>query len=496
MSEQRRGPEYVPARTLEKRRERARRYWWLLVPVVGVGLAYLTVSSIQAQQASEEQYRAMRRSLRGIGEFHSIEYRANGEQETVLREDWVGTGRRRIEYFDGQFVIYHFSLDGKGEDLIHEPGSGVVRRHKGATLAGTVLERLTNDMSDRNVRFYGGPNRTLVIETARRRHVIEVDESSQRPTAWKTYFFTDEGERPLTRTVMQYGTADPSKLDYDPVVKRTKAVDVGDLTNRSRGFVEGIATIGQGARRFQLGSLDVNQAGDIFYTYLSPHERPFIEVTADGVPYSRMDIFTGSPDGDGYPGEQLAIRLQDVPVRWPLTIKITVRSDARYDETATTGQVLGSYSHTFERPTCFMAPSQWFGENLADGPLYDYLRTRHYRLALIYQNMMRAPDGHMVDTISGGLSTLEESPDLRKDPADLKVALEHAREMLRVRTEFDAGRISMGRIYILIAELHMSMKQPDLARRAISFARRQSRDGRGDGFSSGEIERAAKQMGL
>ncbi|MCC7433161.1 MAG: hypothetical protein IT363_00640 [Methanoregulaceae archaeon] len=496
MSEQRRGPDYVPARMIERKRARARRYSWLLVPIVGVGLAYVVVSSIQNQQESEAQFRSLRRSLRGPGEFHSVEYRVNGEQETVLREDWVGTDRRRIEYFDGQFIIYHFSLDGKSEDMVHEPGAGVVRRHHGAVLLQNAIERLANEMSDRNMRASRGPGGRLVLETSLRKHVVEVDEESGRPTAWQTSYFTDEGEKPLSRTVISYGGVDRTKLDYDAIVKRTKPVDVRDLQDANRIPKSSVATIGGNPKPFLLASLDVNQSGDIFYIYRSPYERPFIEVTADGGVYSRMDVTTATPDVYGYSGEQLAIRVQDAPVRWPLTVKVTVRADARYVEGMTTGQVLGTYTRTFERPTCFMAPVQWFGEPAADGPLYDYLRTRHYRLALIYQNMMRAPDGRMVDTISGGLSTMEDTPNLRKDPADLRVALEHARETLRVRTEYDAGRISVWRIYILIAEIHMALDQRDLASRAISFARRLSRETRGNGFPSGEVERAAKLMGL
>lgn len=480
---------------MEKKRERVRRGSWLLVPILGIGLAYLAVTNVQGQKESEDRFRAMRRSLRGIGEFHSVEYRINGDQETVLREDWVGTGRRRVEYFDGQFVIYHFSLDGKSEDLIYEPSARVVRRHYGANVVGTVIERLTNEMLDRSVKVYGGPENRLVLETVRRKHVIEIDEETRRPKSWETFYFTDEGEQPLSRTEITYGEIDRSKLEYDPQVKRTKPVDIRDAEDRYLDKTEPVANIGKGQKQFGLMHLDVNHLGDVFYVYRSPYERPFVEVTANGETYSKVDVFIGNPDQNGYPGEQMAIRLQDSPTRWPLTVKFTVRADARYDEGATTGEILGTYTQTFEGPTCFMPPAHWFNELVSDGPLYDYLRTRHYRLALTYQNLMRAPDGAMVDTISGGLATLE-SPDLKKDPKDLQVALEHAREMLRVRTEFDAGRISMGRVYILIAELYVAMDQRNLANRAISFARRLAREGRGDGYSSGEIERAAKQLGL
>jgi len=498
MSEQRRGPEYVPAHVVQKKKERVRRNLsWLVVPVVGIAAAVFFSAVVLPTQRSGDQFTKLRRALRGVGEFHSTEVRPYGEKETVFREDWIGRSRRRIEYFGGQFVIYHFSQDGKSEDMIHEPGPGIVRKHRGAVVAGTALERLLNDMSDRDLKSYPGPDDRLVIETRRRKHLVKLDDRTGRPLEWQTYYFTDRGEELLSRTQLEYGDFDQSKLDYDESMKSAKRVDYNDLPNRYEQGDAPIATLGSGANVFSLSSLDINQFGDVFYVFRSPYERPFIKVEVGGIKYTTMDMFTGNRQTKGYLGEQLAIRLSDPQLTWPLTVKITVHGlDPRFETGSVSGHILGTYTRTFDRPTCFMAPAQWFGPYVADGPLFDYLRTKHYRLALVFQNMMRKDDGTMVDTLSGAASSFDETDKLKKDPADLESAIFHARTVLRTRAEYDAGRLSMARIYILLAELYMAQKDRDKARECVSFLQGMLRDGRVDAFSASEVERAAKELGL
>lgn len=498
MSEQRRGPEYVHAHVVQKKKERVRRnVSWLMIPVIGIAAAVFFSVVILPTQRSGDQFTQLRRALRGVGDFHTIEFRPLGEKETILREDWVGRTRRRIEYFGGQFVIYHFSQDGQSEDLIHEPAAGVVRRHRGAVVAGTALERLLNDMSDRDLRSYPGEEDRLVIETRRRKHLIRLDEKTGRPLDWRTYFFTDRGEELLSRTEVQYGDVDAAKLEYDDEVKKAKKVDYQDLPNRYEQSDAPVATLGKGANPFLLSSLDINQFGDVFYVFRSPYERPFVKIEVGNVPYTTMDMFTGNKQAKGYLGEQLAIRLSDPQLVWPLTVKITVHGlDPRYETGSVTGHVLGTYTRTFDRPTCFMAPAQWFGPYVADGPLYDYLRTRHYRLALVFQNMMRRPDGSMVDTMSGSASSFEDTDQLKKNPDDLQSAVFHARTVLRARAEYDAGRLSMARIYVLLAELYTALNQREQARESIQFVQGMLRDGRVDSFTASEVERAAKELGL
>jgi hypothetical protein len=231
--------------------------------------------------------------------------------------------------------------------------------------------------------------------------------------------------------------------------------------------------------------------------FRSPYERPFVKVEVGSVPYTTMDMFTGNKQAKGYLGEQLAIRLSDPQLVWPLTVKITVHGlDPRYEKGSATGHILGTYTRTFDRPTCFMAPAQWFGPYVADGPLYDYLRTRHYRLALVFQNMMRRPDGSMVDTLSGSSASFEDTDQLKKNPDDLQSAVFHARTVLRARAEYDAGRLSMARIYVLLAELYTALNQREQARESIQFVQGMLRDGRVDSFTASEVERAAKELGL
>ena len=497
MSEQRRGPEYVPAHIVQKKREKIRRnFSWLLIPVVGIGLAYFVTSVILPQQRSGDQYSRLRRSLRGVGEFHSIEFRPTGERETILREEWVVNARRRLEYFGGQFVILHYSQDGKSEDLIYEPAAKLVRRHRGAVLAGTAPERLLNDLTDRDVKTYAGPDGTLMVETRRRKHEIVTDPASGRPISWKTFYFTDQGDELLSRTEVDYGDFDRAKMDIEPEILTAKKVDFDELPNRYSSDTAPIATIGGGAEQFHLQTLDINALGDVFYVYRSPYERPFVEVNVGQIQYSGMDMFTGNRDERGYVGERLAIRLSDPQLTWPLTVKITVRSDPRFESGVATGKVLGSFTRTFDHPTCFMAPAQWFGTYVADGPLYDYQRTRHFRLAQVFQNMMRRPDGNMVDTMAGGAAALEQTKDLKKNPADLQSAVFHGRQVLRVRAEYDAGRLSMARVYVLLAEVHLALDERELARKAIAFAQGMVREGRADAFTASEIDRAAKELGL
>lgn len=501
MSIERRGPEYVHAHVIEQRRGRAKRWLsWLLIPVFGIGLAVGVTSIYLPQQRSEGQYTKLRRALRNITAYHATEFRPVRDRELILREDWVAKGRRRLEYFGGQFVMYHFSPTGTGPDLIHEPTANVVRHHKGAVMVAGAPERLLSVLNDRDSKVYPGPNGNLVVETTHRKHVIRVDEHSGRPIAWATYFFTDRGERLLTRTELEYGEPDPSKLEYDPEVRRLSPVKFGELPSRARPSEQPVVVIGSNTRAMELTTLDINQFGDINYMYRSPYERPFVEVTdlQSGAMYSTMDIFsTREATRHGFPGEQLALRLNQEQIQWPITVKLTVRTvDPAFRDDSAGGMLIGTYTRTFERPTCFLAPAQWFGTYLEDGPLFDYLRTRHYRMAQVYQNMMRKPDGTMVDALSGSSASMEQADDLKKDPADLRRAIEEARTVLRVRAEFDAGRLPMARVYVMLAELHNALGETDQARDAVRFARGMVREGRGDAYVTDEVERAAKELGL
>jgi hypothetical protein len=499
MSEVRRGPEYIPARQIMAKRSRIRRGLSLaLIPVVGAGLALFVTSIILPQRHTEDQFERLEAALRNLGDFHAIEYRPMKDREIILREEWTGSNRRRVEYFGGQMVLYHFSTDGRSRDLIYEPGPGVARRHRGASMGASAPARLLSDLTDREVRTESGPDDMLVVVSRGRRHLIRMDARSGRPTQWTTYFPSDIGDQVLSRTEVEYGAPDSAKLQVEPEVQSLLRTSPGRPPGRNRRATEPVAVIGQGAEVFDLDWIHINQYGDLFYAFQSATERPFVHVVDSlGNLYSPLDIIIGDRTTDRFAGEQLALRLDNTHIAWPLTITLSVQnSDPRFLAGQDRKRKIGSYTMVFDKPTCFLAPPQWFSPNVSDSPIYDYLRTRHYRLALVFQHMLRTPEGRMVDTLAGGAASLEMSENLKKDPNDLRRAIAEARTFLRMRNEFDSGRMSAGRIYVLLAELHHALGEREAAQQAIEFAQGMVREGRVDLNTVGDIERTAKELGL
>lgn len=499
MTEVRRGPEYVPGRRVEARRTRVKRGLVLaLVPLGGLGLALLFTNVLLPQRRIEEQSDRLKHALLRLEDYHSIEYRVTGDSETILREEWKSGQRRRVEYFGGQIVFYHFSADGRSRDLIYEQSTRVVRRHRGASMGDSAPARLLTDMNEPDVQMESGPDGVLVLYSDVRRHLIRMDARSGKPTGWTTLFPSDLGEQMLTRTEIDYDGIDRSKLEVEPEVLALVRDSPGRPPGRNRRPAEPIAAIGKVDDEFDLDWIDINQHGDLFYGFRSRTERPFIQVVdGRGNLYSPLDIISGDRTTGRIAGEQLSLRLDDTQLSWPVTVTLSVKdSDPRFLTGPTRNRKIGSSTFTFERPTCVLAPPQWFSSNVSDRPLYDYLRTRHYRLALVFQNMLRTPEGRRVDALGGGAASLEQSVGLKKDPDDLRRALAEARTFLRVRNEFDSGRMSVGRVYVMIAELHQALGEHDAAKRAIQFAQGMVREGRVDLNTVGDIERTAKELGL
>lgn len=499
MWEERRGPEYVPARRIQARKSRVRRaFGWLMIPLAGVGFAVAVSSVVLPMRRTEDQFERLTNALRALGEFHTIEYKPLRDREIILREEWAGRERRRVEYFGGQIVLYHFSTDGRSRDYIYEPLPGVVRRHRGASMGASAPARLLADLNDREARVQAGENGALTVSSRGRRHLIQMDERTGRPVSWTTYFPSDIGEQLLSRTEIAYDSFDRAKLELEPEVQAIYRASPGRPPGRGRRLAEPVVQIGKGGEEFDLDWIHINQYGDLFYGFQSATERPFIHVV-DGSSnlYSPVDIILGDRTTGRFAGEQLALRLDNTHIKWPLTITITVQnSDPRFLSGPDRSRKIGSYSLTFDQPTCFLAPPQWFSANVSDSPLYDYLRTRHYRLAVVFQHMLRTPDGRMVDTLAGGAASLEESSELKKNPDDLRRAIAEARTFIRTRNEFESGRMSAGRAYVMIAELHHSLGEREEAKRAIEFAQGMVREGRVDIATASDIERVTKELGL
>lgn len=493
MAEDRRGPEYVHAHVVQRKHQNVKRNLTFAVfPLIGIGLAVLFTSVILPGRRSEDQYTRLVRAIRGTNVAHTIEYRPNRANDVILREDWLMGPRRRLEYFGGQFVAYHFSQDGRGTDYIYERGPKVLRKHAGSTLITPAIERLMTDLRWREVISTRSlPDGTLDVLTRRKRLLITMDPASGRPTRWITLVSTDRGEEVLLRTEAEY-TVDPEKLKYDDEIWGGNTVDMARLPDPFDRQSTAVATLGSDV---ELLTFDINQYGDIFYAYRSIVDRPYIEVTdSQGHSFSPVDIYQTSRAGARYVGEQLALRMEQAPAAWPVTV--TLRSKALDPRLSSRQGEVKEFTLRFDRPTCFMAPSHWFKIYVSDSPLYDYERTRHYRRTLVLQNAMRTPEGKLVDTLSGGASALEPTDTLRKDPADLQRAVTEARQTLRVRTEFDGGRLATARVYLLLIELYMALESREEARKVVEFTRGMVRDGRADSFVAAEIERAAKEQGL
>lgn len=493
MAEDRRGPEYVHAHVVQRKHEKIKRnLTYAVFPLIGIGLAVLLTSVILPERRSEDQYTRLMRALRGNNVVHTIEYRPTGDKEIILREDWISGPRRRLEYFGGQFVIYHFSQDTGAEDYIFEPGPNILRKHAGATLIIPAVERLMGDLRSReNVSLTSLPDGTLEVVTRRKRLLITMDPGSGKPTHWVTFTDTDRGEEIILRTEAEY-EVDSAKLKYDDEIWKANKVEMSRLREPFRPQTPTLANLGPD---LELVTLDVNSVGDVFYAYRSKIDRPYIEVTDNaGNTYSPMDIYQSSQVAGRHVGEQIALRVTEGHIAWPLTVTLRARElDPRLSSKAGPPK---EFSLRFDRPSCFMAPSHWFPIYLSDAPLYDYQRTRHYRLTLVLQNAMRTPEGKFVDTLAGGASSLEQSDNLRKDPADLERALREARQTLRVRSEFDGGRLASARVYMLMIELYLAIGRREDARKTLDFARGMVRDGRVDSSIASELERMAKEQGL
>lgn len=496
MSQERRGPEYVHAHVVKQRRSRVRRNFSLAVfPLLGVGLAIVFASVILPHRRSEDQYGRLLEALRRGSTSHTIEFRPTRDREIILREDWILGTRRRLEYFGGQFVAYHFSQDGKSEDYIYEQAPNVLRKHTGATLVAPALERLLTDIREREVvSTKSHADGTLEIETRRKKLRITMDPNSGRPTQWYTFLPTDRGDETLLRTEVHYDV-DPGKLKYDEAIWAATPVDMHQVPDPHQRQTTARARVGNDPSDLELVTVDVNQTGDVFYVYRAAVERPFIEVRdSQGNRYSPTDVYLSSRAGDRFIGEQVALRLDQAHMQWPVSVTFRVHQvDAKGLPKQSTGKEL---TLTFDRPTCFMAPTHWFQVYLGDAPLYDYQRTRHFRLAQVFQSAVRTPSGQFIDALGGGVSTLEQPEEQRRDPADLQRAISEARQLLRVRSEYEAGRISHSRIYVLLADLYAAAGQKDEARRVVQFVQGMLRDGRADTFVAAEIERAAKELGL
>lgn len=493
MAEERRGPEYVHAHVVQRKQERAKRnFAFALLPMAGIGLAILFTSVILPGRRSEDQYTRLVRAIRGSSATHTVEYRPTNDREILLREDWINGPRRRLEYFGGQFIVYHFSQDTGAEDYIHEIGPNILRKHNGANLITPAVERLLADLRGREVVSTNTlPDGNLEVTTRRKRLIITMDPNSGRPTHWLTLVPTDRGYELLTRTEAEY-SVDPSKLDYDRNISSATKVDMTTHPDPFRLQTPAIANLDTG---IDVVTVDVNSLGDVFYTYRSPVDRPYIEVTDNkGHTYSPMDIYQTSRVGDLYVGEQLALRMNQVHAEWPITITLRSRDlDPRRGSKGAPGK---AYQLKFDRPSCFMTPTHWFQIYLSDAPLYSYQRTRHYRKALVLQNAMATPEGKFVDTLSGGAASLEQSDNLRKEPEYLQQAIREARQSLQVRAEFDGGRLSSARMYLVLMELYSTLGNLEDARKVADFARGMVREGRADSTVAVEIERAAKELGL
>lgn len=484
MSE-RKGPEYVRPEVWQAKEEaRQRRVRWMAGPMVaGAGLA-IGLAIWLPMRTSGQRLKQLLTSAGSQREYHAIERRA-GEAAGVLREEYVFNDLRRYILMDGEIELI---TDTHGGARAYERSPKLMRQHRGAVTSLTTVQRLIRDCESKEAKVSNGPDGVVEVETENRRYEIQTNKDGL-PIAWKTDYLTDMGFEPLWETTVTYGPSDPT--NFAPGILTSKDVSMDTAFNPHAGRPAPDLTLGD----VQLSRMSVNKLGDLCFIVNSPYERPFFEITdANGDYVAPISLASNSYETNGmYRGEFTCIRLSTDPPKWPVTFTIRARNyDPRYKVDGFPNREMGHAVYKSEKPSASLAPLQWFDTAMGDRTYFDFLRTRSYRLSMIFQNAMRTADGKLIDAMNGGAAHVSEDQ-LKRAPADITRAINELRTVIRLRAEFDSGTLPMAALYTQLASLCLLDGRRDQARSAIAFAERQLRVGRTDASLQADIERISKE---
>lgn len=484
--EERRGPEYIPARLVaEKRQHTRRRLRWLSPPLLGIGLAAAFYSYWAPRQTLQTQVERMIDAIRTNQEFHAVEYRGQPrDREYALREDFVSGARRKFVLFNGEVAMF---IPTSGPVTVFERGPFTVRHHIGSLLSNPAPLRLLSECIDQAASFSMGSEGLLVLNIRNRRTLITLDRLG-RPERWTTYFRTDRGEEVLSRVNVEWGKVEEAQLNPDLTVESAEEVP---LTPDSAPYQMDAKTIGT-AGPCDFVTLATTSNGDLVLIHRSKVESLFFEVTDDrGTSYEPAAFYaTRITARKEYTAETLCLRPATSKVSWPLNLTINVRNfDPRFQVDGMQNKVLGSYKASFSKPTYAFAPPYWFPQHATDRPYFDYLRNRAYRRALAVLDRVR----------SEKRSGKKDLAALEKVQADALYggAISDLREVIRLRAEYEGGgTMPMARLYVNLAELQAAAGLTGDAMRAIEYALELTRTGRSDPAVAAEAEQVAKDLGL
>ncbi len=490
--EERRGPEYIRASAWQAKRKRThQRTWWMLGPAAGIAAGIIFVQFYLPQRAAANTVTRLIRRLPHVFKYHAIEYRMRADGSTsVLREEFSQGQERRVELFGSVVLLSQ-------EGLVFERATQTLRSFNGASLANTAPMRLASDLyAPTGTKISVGSNHAIIVQTPTRKVLLKMDEQGTRPTEWITYYKTERGFEPLSRTLIEYGDQRPA-LFTTVGLGSGKPVAYDEQPDPFAKDAKPIQTFRAGENEYSVLRADVNSRGDLIVLGSTNLDRPFVEIHDDQGHHFAPNEMYGSSIGEGGPvySQQLGIRLEDTPLKWPVTYTFSVRSyDPRYKVGGSANVSLGTYKVTFAKPTCYLSPTTWFGTYAADKPYFDFERTRHYRLALMYQNAMRTNQNVLVDTLNGGAADTGDA-NLHKNPRDTETAIDEMREVIRSRAEFDSGTLTVAALYISLAELYQAADRKPEALASLQIAKEEKvRAGIADPTLDASIDRMTQEL--
>lgn len=485
--EERRGPEYIPARLLlEKRTRSKKRVRWLIPPLLGVGLAFAAYGYWSPRQSLQGKIEKLMANLRTHQDYHAVEYRGQSrDREYALREDFVKGARRKYVLFNGEVTMY---IPISGTTTVFEKGPFSVRHHSGSLVSAAAPQRLLADLIDQNSQIDAGQDGGLSLTLRNRRTEIKLSPSGL-PTAWTIYHRTEKGEEILSRFAVEWDNIQDSQLEPDLTIESAEEIKLTPDGAMYREEAPAVAKAGP----IEFVVLAPTSQGDLIAIHRSASQSLFLEVQDEhGGTYEPAAFFGPSRNSDRskFMGESLCIRSSSAKPSWPLNLTIKVWNfDPKMKIEGVDAKLLATYPATFSKPVYSYAPSYWFAAHASDRPYFDFLRNRHYRRALATLTRVRA------EKRSGkrDLAALEKA----QSDALFASAIGDLREVVRLRAEFEGGgTLPMARLYASLAELQSAAGLTGEAAKAIDYAQELARTGRSDANLVAEIEQVAKDLGL
>lgn len=468
--EERRGPEYVSAAEWSARRHRKRRrLTWIVSPMLGTALAIAFVQVWMPQRTAASRIARLSEVLSKPPPHRIHEYRITPEREELLRMDMIAGPMRKTELYDGEIVLLS---TGDGPATAYERAANRLRDHQGTVLVKAATARLLSDCTDLQAKVVSRSPTSISVQLRDKRHEILLGKSGY-PRAWTTYYETDRGMEPLSKTLVEWSgvdwRVDPEAFAAQEATQSAYRVTPDEMANPYDENAVAVAEAGE----VTILRAEVSRLGDLVIAYRSSFERPYFEVSdGTGAVYGAVPLYddqTRTADGTEFINESLAVRLGDAP-KWPLRFSITIRNyDPRIGAAGTESRVVGTWATKFAAPSAWGWPQYWFIGPMTDRPYYSFERNRAYYRSLMYQNALRRPNGELVLTINGSTEGVPNPAGLHRQAGDAVAAIRDLRDVLRMRAEYDGGRLSVAQMYLTLAQLEIKAGRKDDARRTLAY---------------------------